>query len=174
MNLTNEEKYKIYLEEKKRIEIEEEVKRKQREEDMINSLTEVEKKDIYNEINEKRIVYAGKNDIKQPQITDNAIGWLSGLGFVFIYFFVSMSGAFIFGIGWFILYMILRSKKILITTPEIQYKCPICNHNHTAFLRIEEKNEMLSNDYIKARCFRCSENFSLVIDKSILDSITLK
>ena len=167
MDLTEKEKYQIFLEEKEK-------QKKREEEEKLRLLTEEDRQRIFNEFNEKKIVYVGKEDIVYPKLTLNFYGWAFGIGFFLFFVFINMIGAVFAFVIAFILFIILQMKGIILITPQIKYSCPKCNHTHTNILRPEEKQEMQTTGRIKAGCKGCHDEFQLHVEDIVLNEVTVK
>lgn len=169
MELTKEQKYKIYLEEQDRLKKEQE----QQERDLINSLTDDEKHKIVEEIEARNTVYVTEKDILYPdekRIKKYTILFALAVMSLFINVFI---GA-VFLIGVFSYYVYLGISKNFIMEPNIKYICPKCNREHINIVRVEERNEQKSTGSIKATCLECKYKFRLVIGDAVLQKLNIK
>lgn len=164
MNLTDAEKYKIYLEEKERL--------KSQEEHKLKNIPIEEKEKIFKEFQDNKIVYVDMENVIFPRFSLKHVSWIWGIGIVIVYYFISILGTFLWLIGFPILVIILGVRNVTLFSTAIRYSCPDCNHVHQNNIRVEEKKEMEITGYIKAKCFKCSCNFNLIVEKKVFSEVT--
>lgn len=164
MELSNSEKYKIYLEEKE--------KAYKLEKEKLAQITEEQRTIIYNDYKEKNVVYVNQNDILYPKITLAVMSKIYGIGFGVLLLF-NFVIALIWFIGVPIVLFVLYIYKSFVLLPELQYHCPKCNHGHRNRTSEEEHIETKSTGYIKACCKKCNENFHLIVEEKAFEILNI-
>ena len=167
MELTKEEKYKIYLGEKE--------KNEKIEKQRLLEITDEKKQQIYNEYKEKRVVYVSVNDVLYPKVSLNVYSITLGSVAAFITLFNFFFGV-LFVIGAFLVSVVLYfyNYKSFLLFPEIQYTCPICNQDHHNRSRLEDQREMEATGYVKAKCKKCGANFNLVVEENVFEILNVE
>lgn len=166
MSLTNEEKHKIYLEEKERL--------AKLEEEKLKNISPEEKQKIYREFMDNKVLFLDQNHIVQPNSSNAVIAVIGGIGLTIAFFIFGFSGIIIWVILYAVILAVLYRNKVLIPSPELKYSCPDCNHTHINFIREFEEQEMNTNGFIKAKCVKCNSDFKVVVDKEVLSSVVLR
>lgn len=168
MELTKEQKYKIFLEEKERLKKEQE----QQERDLIDSLTPEEKQNIVEEIEARNTVYVTEKDLLYPdekQTKKYII--LIALAAMSLFIHVFIGAIFLISVISYYVYLGITHKMIM--DPNVKYYCPKCDHEHINIIRVEEKNEQERTGSIKATCFSCNQEFRLAVDKVVLQKMNI-
>lgn len=167
LELTKEEKYKIYLGEKE--------KNEQKEKQRLQEITDEQKQQIYNEYKEKEVVYVSDKDVLYPNVSLKVFSIIFGIVVAFIALFNFLLGLLVM-IGAFFGFVALYfyNYKSFLLFPEIQYKCPICNSEHHNRTRIEEQREMEATGYVKAVCKKCGAKFNLVVEANVFQILDVE
>ncbi|MFC0476834.1 hypothetical protein ACFFHF_16650 [Robertmurraya beringensis] len=157
MELTKEEKYKIYEEEKERLrQIEEEAERKR-----LDSLSPEEKKKIFAELESRNTLVVNGNNLIYHK---SKVLFIISIAITIIVFFINIYA----GIGVLIATIYLEFFKKNDGILKLKYNCPKCNHLHSNVLRNEEIAEQRKNGFIKAKCLSCSHVFQLNVEEDVL------
>lgn len=166
MSLNEYEKYQIYQEEMNKKKMEEEAEREKK----LKTLTPEEREAIYQQFNSSNVVLVDRDNFKEPdEKREKKYSWISAGVFLILFLFVHMILAVVFLVSYFIVSFYLGMRHVRILTPTIFYDCPHCGNRHSNVIRTEEKAEAIRTGFVNAVCFRCKENFKLLIKPEILD-----
>ncbi|MFT9600281.1 hypothetical protein [Mesobacillus sp.] len=165
MELTKEQKYKIYLEEKERL-------KEEQERDLINSLTEEEKQKIIKEIEANDTVFVTEKDILYPnekQTKKYTIFFALAVMSMFINIF--FGAALLTAIFIYSVYLGVTNRMIM--EPNIKYHCPKCDQKHINIIRKEEEHQQQKTGSIRAKCLVCEYQFRLVVGDTAIQKLKI-
>jgi len=153
MNLTPQDKVKIFQEEWDARQEEAEVNKKRR----IEMLTQEEREQIFNELNEVPAVFMDEKDITKPHkgsnIMEKIISGIIGISF----FIFSFKIAIIIVVVGIIIICNMGSCFY-----KLRYSCPACDHQREYSIHAEKDQKDLQElGYIRAKCPKCSQEFNL-------------
>lgn len=169
MELTKEQKYRIYLEEQERLKEEE----KKLERDLINSLTDEDKQKIIEEIEARNLIYVTEKDILYPDKKQTRnYGVFFTLAVMSLFINVFLGAVFLISVIGY--YVFLGATNRMIMDPNISYHCPRCEQKHINIIRPEEKQQQQRTGSIKATCLVCKYKFRLVVGDVVLQKLNIK
>mgnify|MGYP003591606488 CR=1 FL=1 len=153
MDITPQEKIGIYKEEllARKQQAKFDVKKK------VETLTQKEREEIFNEINQFPSVFVEETDITKPHRAPDGLTYIvGGIALITASFFSFYLGIAIAVVGSFLIFRMSSSVY------EIKYSCPACGHQHDVPLYDEdEQNNFQKLSYTPAKCRNCSQDFNL-------------
>ena len=153
MDITPQEKIRIYKEEllARRQQSEANDRKK------VETLTQAERDEIYNDINQYPSAFLEEADITKPYKGPEGLGYiLTGIAVITMFFYSFYLGIAVVIVGSFI------EWKMGSSVYKIRYKCPACGHEHAVSLYWEDEHESFRKlGYIIAKCHKCSQDFNL-------------
>ena len=159
MNLNEEEKFKIYQEEKQSSETK----------NRNANLTEEEKQKKFNEMYHKN-VYINKQNLLLPNKQHKIISIIIfAIIFAILFIFFGIGVAIKCSIAFFIIYFILGVATLITISPLIKYSCPFCRTKESNAIRKEQKEEQKRTGSIKAYCCNCEMYYKLIVTKDVLE-----
>lgn len=153
MDITPQEKIRIYKEEllARRQQTEANDRKK------VETLTQEEREEIFNEINQFPSVFVEEADITKPHRPPAGLSYIvGGIALITAVYFSFSLGIVLAIAGSFIVW------KMSSSVYEIRYNCPTCGHQHDYPLYFEEDQNSFKNaGYVLAKCRNCSQDFNL-------------
>ena len=168
LELTKDEKYKIYIEEKERLLKEEQLIEKKK----LDTLTDASRFRIYNEMESKNTINVKEQDLQFPDKKKKRNFEILA-GVVGVSFFINVIFGFLLLMAFAIYYGFQFFKGGINFEPMISFRCPKCDHKHRNFIRKAEEQEQKIFGGIQATCLSCKHTFRLVVEENVLSKLKI-